>query len=367
MTTRLERHTIWKVVAFAVVAVLSTIALGMRIANLGFFGATNQYEAVFDNASGVFPGDAVKLAGVDVGRVTDTEFENGTAVITFSVDEEVPVTTTTNVGVRWRNVIGLRFLYLFSGTGGEELPDGARIPTDRTDEAGDIGEFLNRLGPILQAIDPEKANAFIDAVNTALSGNEVAIHTLFGEGAYLAGQLGDMDEEISSLIDSSDEIMGAYASQNESIGQIIDDLDTVGGELAGMTTDVNLLVENFAVVQEQMARLLQENEGNIDATIAGLRDVAEILAVRRKDLATTLCSLPAGLAPYDMTSSWGEWFNVRIVEVTFKDERGRTISSSEEDRDDGRDLDPGYVCSRGGKKVGPLPFDPNRAPQGRTA
>ena len=165
-------------------------------------------------------------------------------------------------------------------------------------------------------------------MNTALAGNENVVRSLLTEGSYLASQLGLMDTEISGLIDSSDEIMAAYASQDDAIGTIIDDLDLLSGELSTMTTDINLLVENFAVVQDQLRQLLQENRGNIDATILGLRDVTRNLALNRKDLAKTLCTLPAGVAPYDMTSSWGEWFNVRITEFTLKDEQGNLVSAA---------------------------------------
>lgn len=345
MRGRFDKAMFTKVVAFTIASILLTVGLGMKIANVGFFGDSVSYEAEFSNASGVFEGDAVKLAGVDVGRVTGTRIENGKAVVDFEVDRDVPVTTDSRIGIRWRNVIGLRFLYLYPGAGGQRLEEGARIPDERTDEAGDIGEFLNRLGPILQAIDPEKANAFLDSVNTALAGNEATVQGLIADGSALAGQLGDMDQEIESLISSSDRITGAYASQDDALGKILDDLDALGGELSSMTGDINSLVTNFAVVQHEMERLLRENRGNIDATLRDLNDVARTLALKRRGLETLLCSLPAGAEPYDMTSSWGEWFNVRIVEFTFKDEQGKTITDTEEGPDARKDQDtPEFSC-----------------------
>jgi phospholipid/cholesterol/gamma-HCH transport system substrate-binding protein len=356
MRYRFDTPTLGKVAAFTLVAVALTVVLGMKIANVGFFGSTYELRAVFSDATGVFPGDSVKVAGVDVGRVRDRTIEDGKAVVTFSVDQEVPLTNTSRVGIRWRNVIGLRFLYLMPSEGGDVLADGDVIPDSLTDEAGDIGEFLNRLGPILRAIDPEKANAFIEAVNTALVGNEEIVRSLFTQGSFLATQLGAMDEDIASLIDSSDEIMAAYASQDDAIGEIIDDLDTLGGEIAGMTTDVNLLIDNFAVVQQQMAGLLQENRANIDATIVGLRDVTRNLALNRKDLGRTLCTLPAGVAPYDMTSSWGEWFNVRIVEFSFKDRESEIVSRERETADETGKVEETFTCTpeqRNGQQLRP--------------
>jgi phospholipid/cholesterol/gamma-HCH transport system substrate-binding protein len=345
-----SKATLVKVAAFAAASIVLTVALGMRIANVGFFGDTYGVEAVFDNATGVFEGDAVKVAGVDVGRVTGTQIEDGKAVVGFEVDDEVRLSTESRVGIRWRNVIGLRFLYVYPGEGGTPLQAGARIPTSRTDEAGDIGEFLNNLGPILRAIDPEEANAFLDAVNTALAGNQTTVQALLTDGAVLAGELGEMDQDIGTLIDSSDRIMAAYARQDDAIGQIIEDLDSIAAELAGSTSEINLLVENFAVVQEQLTRILQENRTNIDAGIRDLDTLAQTLALHRRELDHTLCSLPGGVVSYDQTSSWGEWFNVRIVEFTVKDEHGNVITRQKEGADARADrAAPAHDCGGGGE------------------
>jgi phospholipid/cholesterol/gamma-HCH transport system substrate-binding protein len=345
------RTTLLKVGAFTVASVIMTIGLAMKIGNFGFFNDRYSVEAEFENASGVFRGDSVKLAGVDVGRVTETRIEDGKAVVTFDVDRELPLTTEARVGIRWRNVIGLRFLYLFPLPGGRPLEEGDRIPLSQTDEAGDIGEFLNHLGPILRAIDPEKANAFLRSMNTALSGGELAVRSLITEGSVLAQGLGDMDEEIKSLISSSDQILGAYASQEDSIGRIIDDLDIVTGNLATMTDEINSLVVNLAVVQQELERLLETNRGNIDATLSNLLIFTRMLADHRVMLERTLCSLPSGVTPYDQTSSWGEWFNVRIVRLVFKDQEGEIISTQDEDPGSRPAQGPPFTMCQGGRSI----------------
>ncbi|HWC31760.1 MAG TPA: MlaD family protein, partial [Actinomycetota bacterium] len=132
-----------KVSVFTVIAVILTVLLGMKISNTGLFADTYALEAEFTAAKGVFPGDAVKLAGVDVGRVKRTRIENGRAVVEFNVDREIPLPVDSTVGIRWRNVIGLRFLYVYPGDSEKILEDGDRIPVEQTEDAGDIGEFLN--------------------------------------------------------------------------------------------------------------------------------------------------------------------------------------------------------------------------------
>ncbi|HEX9236062.1 MAG TPA: MCE family protein, partial [Actinomycetota bacterium] len=286
---------------------------------------------VFSDASGVFRGDAVKLAGVDVGRVDSAHIENGKAVVLFNVNKDVKLTRDSVVSIRWRNVLGQRFLYVYPGTGGgPPLTDGDRIPLAQTETAGDIGAFLNHLGPILRAINPDEANAFLDAVNTALVGNEADIRGLVTDGATLAGQLSQLDDQIKSLISSSDIILSTYASQDRAIGSIVDNLDLVSARLNQMTDDINSLLVNFSDVQQQLDRLLADNRSNIDASLRSLQTVAKVLQNNRSELATTLCTLPIGLANYFQTTSWGEWFNVRITQVILRDSNGGTIFQASE-------------------------------------
>ena len=329
-------RTLYKVIAFSVVCIIFTVALGVKLANSRLFADTYELEAQFTNAQGVLKGDAVKIAGVDVGRVTSTEIEDGKAIVRFNLDKEREIPEDSSVGIRWRNVVGQRFLYLYPGDSEELLSNGDRIPVEQTESVADMAEFLNRAGPILKAIDPRQANAFLDAMNTALSGNEQSIRNLIDSGASLAQELGAKDEEISELIDSSDEVMHVFASQSDDIGSFIDDLDSVSAVLERRTNEINSLVTNFADVQEELNTLLSENRENIDATIQGLDTVSSTLNANRKNLARTLDTLPLGVAGYFQTSSWGEFFNVRVIKLLFRDQEGNIVAeASEQDNQHG--------------------------------
>ncbi len=320
-------RTFVKVIVFTVVALLMTTALGIKLANSRMFSDTYVLEAEFDDALGVLKGDAVKVAGVDVGRVEATEIVNGKAVVRFNVDKSVKLGKDSSAGIRWRNVVGQRFMYIYPG---EEKPfyeENDRIPSDMTRPPADIGEFLNSAGPILKAIDPEKANAFVDAINTALVGNEETVQRLFDNGAVLAQELGANDEDISRLLESSDTIMAAYANQDDQIGAFIDNLQELSTDLAGDTDDINSLVDNFAVVQEQLDHVLIRSRGNIDSTLHNLDKVAGTVADNKKHLRRTLRTLPLGVAGYFQTTSWGEWFNVRITKLLVRDRNSAMVHS----------------------------------------
>lgn len=323
--------TLIKVLIFATIATMMTVALGVRLANTRLFAKTYKLEAAFEDATGVLRGDAVKLAGVDVGRVEGFFIDGGEAIIEFNIDEDIRLPKDSEVALRWRNVLGQRFLYVYPGDGDDVFEAGDRIPTENTEDVADIGTLLNNAGPILKAIDPRDANAFLDAVNTALTGNEKDVRGLIKDGAKLAETLAGEDENIKRLISSTDSIMAAYASQDQALGRIFDDLDVVGAALRRRITDVNSLVTNFADVQRQLDKLFNENKANIDTSLDSLDAVARLLKNNRAGLAETLRTLPYGIIGYNQTSSWGEWFNVRIVRINVRDPNSDIILDQAED------------------------------------
>jgi phospholipid/cholesterol/gamma-HCH transport system substrate-binding protein len=334
-----------KVVVFAAIAGLMTVALGVKLANSRLFADTYELQAEFEDATGILLNDAVKLAGVDVGRVQGAEIEDGKAVITFNLDKDIELPKDSTISIRWRNVLGQRFLYVYPGDDDEAWEPGDRIPVSQTDDVNDIGAFINRVGPVLKAIDPDEANAFLDAMNTALEGNEQDIRQLLDDGAKLAETLSNEDIEIKGLIRSSSKIIGAFASQEEALGGIFDNLDGVGTMLRRRITDVNTLVTDFAAVQRQLNEFVTENRSNIDASIASLDSVANTLARNKKNLGKTLHSMPLGVISYHQTSSWGEFFNVRLIALTFQDPESNILVEQREldnqHGDDGGDPDTG--------------------------
>jgi phospholipid/cholesterol/gamma-HCH transport system substrate-binding protein len=327
---KIQMSKLVKVLIFTAVCIAFTVLLGVKLANEKPFTENYTVGAYFENAQGVLVGDMVKIAGVDVGRVTGTEIKEDLAYVEFEVEQGIQLPQDTEVAIRWRNVVGQRFLYLYPGDSELLLTKGDTIPVEQTRDIADIGQFLNRVGPILKAIDPEKANEFLDAMNVALSSNEQNVRELIDSGAVLAKELGESDDDIRGLLSSADKIMAAYASQDESLGSFIDDLDSVSGVLARRTDDINALVTNFAEVQQQLDRLLTNNRANIDGTISGLKTVADVLDRNQKNLVRTVETLPLGVAGYFQTTSWGEWFNVRVVYVSVKDQHSKIIVEQSE-------------------------------------
>jgi len=104
-----------KLVIFLIVTAFATYVLGATIANSSF-GSTNSYKAIFSDASGVTVGDDVRIAGVRVGSVSGIKVvDHDKAQLTFSVQKSRPLPTSVEATLRYRNLVGQRYLDIAQG------------------------------------------------------------------------------------------------------------------------------------------------------------------------------------------------------------------------------------------------------------
>lgn len=332
-----------KVVVYALVCLAVLAGLVAKIGNIDFFADRTGYEAVLPDVTGLTVNDRVKVAGVEVGKVTGIRVERGQAIVSFEVKPEVRLRRDSRVGLRWRNVIGQKYLYLYPGTDREVLASGSRLPIGQATSSADVGEFLNSVGPILKAIDPAKANAFIRALNDALDGNEQKVRALIGDGAVIAKELGGSDEEIGRLITNLDTVVGALADRDGDLRTVVSRFGTLSSTLAANNDQLQLLIDRLNAVEDQLDQLVTDNRDDIDATIANLVDITEVLGDHRDDLDTALAGLPAGLRIYDTISSYGQWFQIRVKVTCLANQQVCVQEGATSDLLDGGRVDVGSI------------------------
>jgi len=112
-------HPLLKFAVFTAVCLAFTAWLVVMIGNISF-ESRQTYAADFDDVQGLLVNDDVKISGVTVGKVRDIEhLPRGRARVEFSVREGVDLPEDSTVTIRWRNVMGLRFLYVEPGAQGQ--------------------------------------------------------------------------------------------------------------------------------------------------------------------------------------------------------------------------------------------------------
>lgn len=309
---RLPR-SLWKFALFAAGCLVLLVALAAHVGNLTLFSSRHILYAQLADATGLTAGTPVDIAGVQVGQVSSISTQHGHALVGLSIENSVSLRRGTDVGLRWKNVIGQKDVYLYPSRRGRLLHAGETIPLSHDVTDASVNAFLNSLGPLLQAINPREANAFVVNVSGALNGDTAEIDQLLANGAKISTTVGALDVEVGRVIDSLDQVLTAIAQRSGDVGTLVANLDTVARSLASRNDLLDTLVGNLSTVAGDMATLIGQNRSTLSATIADLNAAVSTIDAHQAELARTLTTLGSGLAPYVEISSYGQWFQVQTV------------------------------------------------------
>jgi phospholipid/cholesterol/gamma-HCH transport system substrate-binding protein len=305
-TSRHEAKTIAKFAVFGAICMALAVYIVIKLGNL-YFGSTSDYSAIMSDATGLAKGDPVKIAGIRSGTVDSIKLQHGAAKVGFSLDKNVQVRSSTEAGLRWRNVIGQKDLYIYPNNTGRVMKPGYTIPESQTFAGADIGAFLNAAGPLLKAINPNDANTFVQGILGALQGNEGQVTGLLGNSAQLSSALGASDSQVGSIIDNMSKVLSTLASRNGDINTLIDNLNQVSQVLAAHNDNLDTAISDFGQLASQFGNLLSTNRGNLDATINSLQSITDVLSQHHADLVNGLSTL-SNVAAFANVTRNGQYF-----------------------------------------------------------
>ncbi|MBV9043181.1 MAG: MCE family protein [Acidimicrobiia bacterium] len=300
-------YTVIKLVAFFAVCAVFTGYLAFTIGNIHLFEHTYKLSASFDDATGLLRDDNVKVAGVVVGKVDSVKIDQGKAKVTFAVKDSVKVPSDSEAAIRWRNLIGQRYIYLYPGTASTVLKGGDTVAKTRS--VVDVGELFNRLGPIVQAIDPHQVNTFLDAIVQALDGNTDKIRQSIDDLAVVAQSLGSRDQEIGRLIDNVNTVAGAINDRDAQIRQVLDNLVEIAQTFSQNTGVLNTAVTELGDFSDNFGSLLANNQTQIDHIIANLNTITDEVRVKLPVVDSILGGLDTAAKTLFNASRYGEWLN----------------------------------------------------------
>jgi phospholipid/cholesterol/gamma-HCH transport system substrate-binding protein len=303
----------FKFALFALVCLVLLIGLAVKIGNLSLFTSRHTIDAQLTDVTGLASGDGVNIAGVPVGQVSSISVQHGHALVAMSVNNTVTLHRSTDVGMRWHNVIGQKEIELYPGRGGPVLAPGSTIPLTHDVSDASIDAFLNSLGPLLSSINPTEANAFVENVSGALEGDTAEINQLLNSGAAVSSTVESLDTQVGQVIGNLDQVLTALASRSGDIDSLVTNLQTVSSALALKNSLLDDVVGNLSQVATDLASLIGNNHNTITSTIDNLQAVAADVQNNKTNLANSLSTLGAGLAPYIQVSQWGQWFAVETI------------------------------------------------------
>lgn len=308
-----------RLIVFLIVTFLATGLLGMLL-SAGGFSDRRDYYAVFTDVTGVAKGDEVRIAGVPVGQVRGIEVEDAErAVIRFSVDSDISLTENTNVEIRFRNLVGQRYLVLTQGSDGSAtaLSPGSTIEADRTKNALDLNVLFNGFKPLFEALSPDDINQLSFEIVQVLQGESGNVQSLLATTASLTNELADRDELIGEVIENLSEVLDTVGRNDEELEQT---LLTLQQFISGLNDDREAILGSLDAVSELTevtADFLVDARPPLTESIAELGELTDLIVQPQNfdELEEILQLIPIKWTKLGNTATNGSFYNFYLCEL----------------------------------------------------
>ena len=313
------RSDLYKLIVFMVVTGLATMMLVVVIGNLSF-ERSRTYKAIFSDATGVVKGDDIRIAGVKVGSVKNVQIVDRTkAKVTFSVRNSSAVTRSSTATIRYRNLVGQRYISVTQGVGDtSRLREGGTLPLSQTEPALDLTVLFNGFKPLFAALTPADVNRLSYEIIQVFQGEGGNIEGLLRSTGSITNTLADRDQLIGNVIDNLNVVLKTIGDRDAELSSLIVNLKTF---VNGLTQDKDAILnslDSVSALARETADITTGIRPGLVADIKGLRQVATNLNKGRNEIDRALQILPIKLTKIGRTAIYGSFFNFYLCEFKAK-------------------------------------------------
>lgn len=313
---RRERADLIKFGIFLLVAAMFTYWVGVVTA-ASRPGDRVEYRATFADVSGLERGDAVRIAGVDLGKVSAIKVQrDASVVVTFTVPKGQQLNTSTEATIQYRNLIGDRIVQLTRpDPAAPRLAVGAMIPVGKTRSALDLDTLLNGFKPLFAGLSPKEINDFSGELIKVLQGQSASISTLVQRAGSFTTTIGERQQLVGQVIRNLNTVAGTFDDKRDSVAVLIDELSKLVEGLQGQDTqvlDAAARIDGFA---RDAADLVGSARDDLKPDLLALARAARGVNQKQDTLAALLQKLPEHYAAIQNTASYGNFFNFFLCGV----------------------------------------------------
>ncbi|BBX19395.1 mammalian cell entry protein [Mycolicibacterium duvalii] len=310
---------IWRVGVFLTVCALG-LALMLAVFAQLRFEAEQTYTAEFRTVSGLEDGNFVRIAGVEVGKVKNIRIrDDGVALVEFGADSTVVLTEGSRAVIRYRNLIGERYLALEEGAGGTRvLPPDATIPLSRTAPALDLDALLGGFRPLFRALDPEQVNALSGQLIEALQGEGTTITTFLAQTAQLTGKLAERDQLIGQVITNLATVVGTLGDNSAQLAATVDALSASLRTMADRRQDLRNGLVHARDAAASVTDLLAQARAPFRTVVGEADRTATAILSDREYFERFLATLPEAYRMLNRQGLYGDFFSFYLCDLILK-------------------------------------------------
>ena len=303
-----------------IIGIASILAIVLAVAGAFSVGAFHIFEHTFaitgqfSDAAGVTKGAPVRLAGVQVGRVTSVrpDRSNGRVIVRMVINRGVELGPKTRAEIALATLLGAKYVRLSGKVAEPFLHKGSVIPNDRTSTPYDVFELTKVATNRIEATDNEKLNTLIKQLAVVTDGKEETLRELIHGIARLSTAVASRDEQLGQLVDRADTVSNTLAVKDQTLAALLDQSDGILRVLASRHDLLARGIGDAAKAFGQLAGVVAAHKTELDAILDTLHPTLDIIDRHEADLDRSLAWIGEGAYGLSLAPSHGSWADVYV-------------------------------------------------------
>jgi virulence factor Mce-like protein len=291
--------------ATALAAVFAVLFVGGAtfLVRLTYFGPT-RITAYFVSATGIYPGDEVRVLGVKVGSIAAIEPAGANARMTIDVNHGVPIPADAKAVIVAQSLVAARYVQLAPAyeSSGPTIADGAVIPVERTAIPVEWDEVKTQLMRLATDLGPRSdtsgtsVSRFIHSAADAMAGNGDKLRQTLAELSGVGRILADGSGNLVDIIKNLQTFVTALRDSNEQIVAFQDRFATLTSVLNDERSGLDAALTDLSVAVGDVKRFIAGSRHQTAEQIQRLANVTQNLVDHKTDLENILHVAPNAIA-----------------------------------------------------------------------
>ncbi|MDJ0392463.1 MCE family protein [Rhodococcus sp. G-MC3] len=240
-------------------------------------------DLITDSVGNALPSSAdVKVRGLIVGEVRSASSADGVVTAHMAIDPDKAELIPSNTTARLlpKTLFGERYVALMIPENNTASPitNGTVLEQDTSGSAIEVGELLDNLLPLLEAVPPQDLASTLGALAQGLGGRGtelgMTIDRLDNIFKGLNTELPDIQEDLRGVADFTQ----TYADAGPQLIDALDNLSVTGNTIVEQRPAVDTLISSLTATSASTADFLQANSQNLIRISADSREALDLLA-----------------------------------------------------------------------------------------
>lgn len=300
------------IAGIGVIILVAAVVFGLTASTLPIF-AGSTYYADFSDAGGLKANDVVRIAGVNVGSVSDIELDGPKVRVAFSLKGH-DLGNLTRATIKTQTLLGQRFLNIEpAGTG--ELDDDT-IPIERTQAPYSITDATNDLTTITGQINKPQLGKALDAFSSAFAGTPDEVTSTLDGLSRLSDTISKRNDELQDLLKNANGTTTILANRSAQFVTLVKDANQLLAALQQRQAEIRQLFGKARTVFVQVRGLIEDNQAQIGPVLDQTNQILATLQHNDANIQTAIKNLSVFASTLGEAIGSGPLFAAQVHNLT---------------------------------------------------